>query len=205
MMSTNYCIKADIIDINNDTPRNTDTFLIDSNVWFWLTYSGASHSAVAYQIKVYPSYVNYALKLGSSIFRSGLSLAELSHLIERVEYQVYSTYCSSITPKEYRHNIEAERKRIVAEIRAAWGQVKSLAKPLELVVDEPTTDQVLSRIQTQKVDGYDLFILETLAKHNIIQIISDDGDYATVPGIQLFTANQNVLRLSKTQRRLRTR
>lgn len=37
MMAINYNVQADVIDIQRDQPQKTDTFLVDSNVWYWLT------------------------------------------------------------------------------------------------------------------------------------------------------------------------
>ena len=34
---------------------------------------------------------------------------------------------------------------------------------------------------------------------------ADDGDFATVPGIQVFTANRNVIQAARAQGRLATR
>jgi predicted nucleic acid-binding protein len=74
-----------------------------------------------------------------------------------------------------------------------------------LSIDEPTTDAALARFENEKVDGYDLFILETLTRHGLIQIITDDGDFATIAGIQVFTANRNVLKSAHAQGKLLTR
>lgn len=52
------------------------------------------------------------------------------------------------------------------------------------------------------VDGYDLFILEAMTAKGVIQVITDDGDFASVPGIQVFTSNRNVLNAAKAQNRL---
>jgi hypothetical protein len=107
--------------------------------------------------------------------------------------------------KEYRHNHTTERSNVVAEIQTAWGQVKTMAMPIEALVDEPTTDAALIRIQTQLLDGYDLFILEAISRMGIVQVITDDGDFATVPGIQIFTSNWNVIQAAQTQGKLLTR
>lgn len=112
-MSINYVIKAEVVDIQTDAPRNGDVFLVDSNVWFWMTYVNASADSMAYQTKDYPDYVSKALGLGARICCSGLSMAELTHLIETNERKIYSQYCRSIGTKEYRHNLPAERARIV--------------------------------------------------------------------------------------------
>ena len=80
--------------------------------------------------------------------------------------------------------------------------MKSLSSPLDLTVDEKATDAALDRFRTEKLDGYDLFILQTMKNHGMAQIITDDGDFATVAGIRVFTANRNVLLAARTQGKL---
>lgn len=48
-------------------------------------------------------------------------------------------------------------------------------------------------------------ILEAMARAGIDKIITDDGDYVTVPGIKVFTANQNAIASARSQRKLITR
>lgn len=91
---------------------------------------------------------------------------------------------------------------MVQEVAAAWGQVKSLAKHLDGSIDEPTTDAALDRFRSCPVDGYDLFTLETMGCHGVIQVITDDGDFATVPGVRVFTANRNVIQRAQNAGRL---
>jgi hypothetical protein len=38
--------------------------------------------------------------------------------------------------------------------------------------------------------------------HGIEQVITDDSDYATVPGIRVFTANSNVIKAARNQGKL---
>jgi len=204
-MAINYNIQASVVDITTDTPQTGDGFLVDSNVWFWLTYPAASLCAEQYQLTYYPDYMNKALSVNAKIFRSGLSLAELAHMIERTERDIYSQYVKPISLKEYRHNAPAERTRIVSNVQAAWSQVKTLAMSLDLTIDESVTEAALSQLQTAKMDGYDLFIRESMKNHSIVQVITDDGDFATIPGIQVFTANRNVINAGRSQRKLLSR
>ena len=44
-----------------------------------------------------------------------------------------------------------------------------------------------------------------MEKAAIDQVITDDGDYVTVPGIRAFTANQNAIAAAKSQGKLITR
>jgi predicted nucleic acid-binding protein len=207
-MAINYTVQAEVVDISADAPKAEDVFLVDTNVWYWLTYSRASQSArppAYYQTSNYPNYTNAALGAGARIFQSGLSLAELTHLIEKAEREIYEATNGQIGTKEYRHNLPAERAQVFAEVQAACGLVTTLAEPLTVTIDSPTASSALNRLQTEKVDGYDLFILESMRSHGVVQVITDDGDFATVPGIQVFTANRNVIQAARAQGRLITR
>ena len=204
-MAVNYTVQADVIDINADTPKAADTFLIDTNVWYWLTYSKASQNALPYQISDYPAYANAALGAGARILQSGLSLAELTHLIEKAEREIFQAANGRIAAKEYRHNFAGERANVVAEVQAACGLVTTLAEPLTMAIDAATSAAALNRLRTEKVDGYDLFILESMRINGVVQIITDDGDFATVPGIQVFTANRKVIQAAGVQGKLVTR
>lgn len=209
-MPVNYTIQADVIDIRTDVPKDTDAFLVDSNVWFWMTYTRASQGRRqprSYQINAYPSYVNSALANGAKIYWSGLSLAELSHQIEKNERELYGAQQAQsigaktaiFKTKEYRHNFPVERANAPLEVRAAWGQVRTMADPLDVTIDEQTTDAAVNRYQSEAVDGYDLFFLEAMVEHSVVQIITDDGDFSTVPGICVFTANRSVIDAANAQ------
>jgi predicted nucleic acid-binding protein len=206
MTSVKYIIQAAVVDINTDKPKNDDVFLIDSNVWYWLTYTHASQGLsppCPYQVDSYPNYVKMALELKALIYASNLSLAELTHLIEKTQREIYNHLNrTKMTPKMYRHNLPEERSVVVSEVEAAWGQVTSLARPLAGNIDENVARQGLLRFQREKVDGYDLFMLESMSKGGITQIITDDGDFSSVSGITVFTANQGVLAAAKEQDKL---
>lgn len=204
-MAISHVIQAEVVDIKADFPTTTDTFFVDTNVWYWMTYPNAATAAFPGQLSDYPAFVNRALAAGARICYSGLSLAELSHLIEKTEREIYEKSVGLIRAKEYRHNIPGERARVISEVAAAWGQVKSLSSALALTVDEKATDAALDRFHAEKLDGYDLFMLETMKNNGVIQIITDDGDFATVAGIRVFTANRNVLLAARTQGKLLTR
>ena len=204
-MAVNYIIQAEVVDITGDTPRAEDAFLVDTNVWYWMTYTRASQSAIQYQTTNYPAYTNAALAAGARIYQSGLSLAELTHLIEKAEREIYERTNGQIGTKEYRHNFPGERTQVITEIQSAWSQVVNLADPLVSTIDNQTANAALARFQTEKVDGYDLFILESMKNHSVVQVITDDGDFATVSGIQVFTANRNVIAAARNQGKLKIR
>ena len=203
-MAINLNIQADVIDIRNDIPKKSDIFFVDTNVWFWQTYTYAKEVAQAYQIRNYPNYLRQAGLNGSTLTYSGLTLAELAHIIEKTEYEIYKKFHGYLPIKEYRHNYPIERENVVAEVQFTWRRVKKIAIPIELTVDDATTDAALQRFQTQAVDGYDLLLLEAISKAGAgtVKIITDDMDYSVVPGIQVFTSNNSVIQEAARQKKL---
>jgi len=207
-MTVNYTVHADVIDIRRDSPRPDDVFLVDSNVLYWLTYTRASQASQpprTYQINDYPAYIAKALSAKSGLCNCGLSFAELSHRIEKTEREIYIRANVDVGKKGFRHNCISERSSVVAEVQAAWGQVKTMTQAVTIQIDEIVTDAALARFSTQPLDGYDLFILEAIANAGVVKVITDDGDYVTVPGIQVFTANHNVITASQIQGKLLVR
>ncbi|AVH70409.1 hypothetical protein [Nostoc sp. 'Lobaria pulmonaria (5183) cyanobiont'] len=203
-MVVNLNIQADIIDIKTDNPQQGDIFLVDTNVWFWQTYTNAGFGTQTSRFSNYLKYINQALVNGATLTYSGLILAELAHIIEKTEYNIYTKSHGSLPFKEYRHNYPNERMNVVAEVQSAWSQVKTFAVPVNLTVDDATTDAALNRFQTQAVDGYDLLLLEAISRAGAgkIKIITHDMDYAVVPDIQVFTSNNNVIQAANIQKKL---
>ncbi|MBD2387344.1 hypothetical protein [Cylindrospermum sp. FACHB-282] len=209
-MAVNLNIQADVIDIRNDTPKQEDIFFVDTNVWLWLTYTNARLSgAKYYQLNNYPKYLKQARSNQATLTYSGLILAELAHVIERTEFDIYVQSHQHYLPqdfrlKDFRHNYPTERANVVAEVQLSWIQIKDFAHSADLTVNEATTDAAVNRLETQAVDGYDLLLLESISRAGVgqIKIITDDIDYAVVPDIQIFTSNDNMIRPAKTQKRL---
>jgi hypothetical protein len=198
----NYIIAAEIVDLRQDCPKCTDTFLVDSNVWYWLTYTKASlveSPNATRRASDYSSFVNKAIGQKAQLCRCGLSMAELAHTIERSERTIFNKSHGPIETKEFRHNYPTERSNVVSEIQTAWRQVKSMASPLDILIDSSFTDIAMDRFSKNTLDAYDVFFLEVMNNNRVPQIITDDGGFATVLGIRVFTANQNVIVAAQSQ------
>jgi hypothetical protein len=196
-----YTVRAQVIDIRRDVPQSTDAFLVDTQVWYWDAYPSATAmpgSATPAQMGVYSAYLSRGAVVGAIAYRTGICLAELTHLIEQNEYRIYAGAVAAVTAKEYRHNLHAERARVVHEVEKAWARVKLQSQPLPVVIDDTCTDAALVRFGTQQVDGHDLFLLEAMSAAGVRQVLTDDGDYCTVPGIQVFTANPRVIAAARS-------
>lgn len=207
-MSINYRIAAEVVDVRQDCPDSTDTFLVDSNVWYWLTYTKASlveGPSAKRRATDYSSFVKKAIYRKAQLCRCGLSMAELAHIIERSERKIFIKTHGHIDTKEFRHNYSEERSGVVSEVKAAWGQIKSMTSTLSILIDSNLTDAALNRFSKDSLDGYDIFFLEVMSSNKVPQFITDDGGFATVSGIRVFTANQNVITTAQNQGKLLTR
>jgi hypothetical protein len=203
-------VRAKIIDIRSDAPVDADVFLVDTNVWYWIAYTRASQAnrpPTQNQATHYPAYIAKALDAGAALRRCSLSLAELAHIIEKTEREIFQrTSNRRVATKEYRHDYPTERANVVAEIHAAWGQVKTLAvESVDVLIDDPTADAALAQFAAQPLDGYDVFTLGAALGARVVQIMTDDRDFATVPGITVFTANETVIAEATAQGMLATR
>ncbi len=202
-MAINLKVNANVVDISSDTPKSEDVFLVDTNVWYWMTYSRASTAgAKVYQVRSYPSYTNSALVANATIYQTGVSIAELSHIIEKSEREIFNKANPQVSTKEYRHNFPAERASVCLEIESACMQVLALGESMNVSVNSGMVKSALAHLATCSVDGYDLFLLEAMAASGVTQVITDDGDFATVPGITVFTANRTIVNAARAQGKL---
>jgi hypothetical protein len=207
-----YAVQTDVVDVTTDTPRSTDVFWVDTNVWFWMTY-GRFHLRAqdrrprANQTRSYPPFVKNGLRARAQFHWIGLSLSELARQIEDAEREIAET-TGQIAPgtkaKEFRHDHPALRRAVVQEVESCWRQVEQFGSPLPSapVIDSAAVHTALADMQALPLDAYDLFAVQAIRSSSIPQVLTDDGDFCTVPGITLFTANRGVIAAASAQGKL---
>jgi hypothetical protein len=203
----NYIVRASVVDISRDTPKPQDRVWVDTNVLYWQTYSRASQRSrppQSYQTRTYPRWLSSALRAGSTLHWLALSFAELAHQIETAEREISESagqVPGGTKPKDFRHNYSSQRANVVAEITNCWQAVESIASELPggVLADAGLIASSLPLMSQCAVDGYDLFMVEALKAAGVTQVLSDDGDFCTVAGITLFTANRNVIQAASAQ------
>jgi hypothetical protein len=206
-MNLDLVVQADVIDIRTDAPRKNDILLVDTNVWLWYSYPNSTtelNPERQEEISSYLSYLTKAASIGATLAYSGLILVELASVIERIELKTFQKAFPKTKPKEYRHNFPQERTNVVKLVESAWATVRDFAIPLDLTVNDGTTDAALQRFQEQSLDGYDLLHLEAIIQADAgqIKIMTDDCDYCTIPNIQLFTSNSNAIEAAHAQNKV---
>ncbi len=208
-MAIAFKVEATVVDLRTDAPKASDKFWVDTNVWFWMTYSSATMDPRRQQQSApYIKYLQHCYRQGCTISWSPLQLSELGHQIEKMEYEI-AKQAGAIpgytTAKEYRHNNAAERARVAKVIQTAWQDVgangsQCLQPPL--VLDEAAATQASSDSALFPLDGHDLYFLQSVRAAGNPHILTDDGDFCTVSGITLFTANRNVIEAARVQGKL---
>ena len=183
-------VEAEVVDIRVDLPRESDVFWLDTNVLIKFAYSKYPPG----RLPEYDRFLKDALAARSTFFVTGLNQAEMIHVIEKCELEAYNqANGTSVRPKVYRHQYVAERAQVVSEIEAAWGTVQSIAGVAPVSVDENSTVHALQMLKACGLDGYDLIHADLMFEGGRNQLLSDDGDFASVAGIVLFTANERVI------------
>ncbi|MBT8767564.1 PIN domain-containing protein [Metapseudomonas boanensis] len=199
-------VKADVVDIRTDSPLPEDKFLVDTNAWYWLFYPKATQQilqAQNYQTSEYPAYLKSAISAGSSLLCTPLNFSELAHNIERSEREIYAYNANrTIQSKEFRHGYPMQRKKCIDLIKDIWEDVTSISSVLPLDLHQAFLDSSIARFDAIALDGYDLFTVEQMLSQGITNVITDDGDFCTVPGITVFTANRTAIRDATAAKKL---
>jgi predicted nucleic acid-binding protein len=190
-------VLATVIDIRNDKPRPDDNFLIDTNVWLWQTYTRATIGPHAQRTADYEHYLKDALSTKARLLRCGVSLAELAHVIEDFEWKLHCDTKGQARRKEYRW-LDAERTAVATLIEQSWAQVSSMSELIETKMDARFVADCLLRVKSSVIDGYDAVLVESAVTSGIAQIITDDSDYCSVKGLELFTRNPAVLAAARS-------
>lgn len=193
-------VRASVIDLRTDTPTNNDSFIVDTNVWLWLLYPPLSQNSSGNQKQQaidYPSYFKLALSANSFLYSTGLVFAELAHNIERTEKNIYdSNLAKPLDTKVYRHDYPKQRAKVTSLVSDAWSDILSYSKLLDINLNNTFMSEASSFFPSVELDGYDAFTAQLAIQSSTKQIITDDGDFASVPGLTVFTANPKVINLA---------
>lgn len=197
-------VLADVVDIKVDLPKRSDMFVADTNVWLVLNYAPLSlvnpHS---YRTVEYPAYVKKIRGAGARMAHSSLTLAEMAHVIEGKEYEVWRAIPGNegLKLKHFRRD-EAERQRVFDEVEGAWAATKAASTCVDCLLDAQTADATLERLRLFPLDGYDAMMLAAIRGKGLSMVLTDDFDFITVSGLTVFTANPESIRLAQMQGRL---
>lgn len=193
---------ANIIDIRtvdiNSIPQN-EIFAVDTNILLWACYNNISHNALKeyvseYQTKFYPNFIKKLIKNGNILYTTNLNVSELCSLIERNEFEIYKyrTRKRFYKKKKYR-KIARERRRYKTKLDTTLRVLhETYISRVEVVVIPANYDSIFSQaIPIMTCDTFDYAVIEYLKSIGIINYISDDKDFCTIDGINLYTTYED--------------
>lgn len=193
---------AKIIDIRTvdiDSIFPNEIFAIDTNVLLWSCYNNISHNALneyvsEYQTEFYPNFIQNLVENGNKLCTTNLNISELCSLIERNEFEIYKyrTRKRFFKKKKYR-KIERERRRYKRKLDLTLDELhKTYISRVEVVVIPANYDSIFSQaIPIMTCDTFDYAVIEYLKSIGVTNYISDDKDFCTIDGINLYTTYED--------------
>lgn len=199
---------VDIRDARNYQGASDIRVFVDTNVWFWFSYTKASldlRDDRKREIDSFLQFINFFLSK-KTLYSCGLIYAELTSLVERTELELYRSKLSkpdsSMGLKKFRREYPRSRLGAIKEAKLAWEMVESCSELIPMNLDLNFVQAASKQATNFLLDSYDLFYYEIMRINKIDCILTDDKDFLSVPGLKVFTANNQVIREAKNLERL---
>ena len=191
MASKEYDI--DSLDISKINSK--DIFALDTNILYWTHYSQASNPKLKihpYQVTKYPNFVEKLLDNGNTLVTTIFNITELMHVVENSEFLIYKETNNYRRGKKAFRKIASEREKYKSEIDSIIMQInESYDGKIELVqFNEEDINKFVSNINNNSCDIFDYLVVEYLRNRGILNFITDDRDFKTVDGINVYYAKE---------------
>ena len=186
-----------IIDIKTigNTFSNTE-FFIDTNVLYWYSYSKYElfNDPVKRQAQPYLDFLESLIENDNLIFTSIYNLSELLHIIEKHEFEIFQETNTGkrLNIKDFRKI--TSREGVKSELLTALENTKDLCSIMEYPFYLSDLEEFINTSDTHRCDNYDYIIIKNCIEQGKLNVISDDSDFVSMPGINLYTANRKALR-----------
>lgn len=193
---------ANIHNINNIIVNNfsiNHKFAVDTNVLLWLYYPGISNPLFnenPRRYRVYTEFINNLKESKCQLYTTTLNIAEFCSVVEKKEYKIflaangyYAANSDESVPniKQFR-KLPQERGYYNSIISSSLDVLKKSFNGVE-AIDLTTTliNKFSQDILSTTCDPFDYAVIEYLKSIGITNYISDDKDFYTVDGIDLYT------------------
>lgn len=200
--------------------------VMDANVLYWifyrnfssLSYAGGRHPS-SYQLT---NYRNYWRRGTNAKTRFQVVAATLGEFAKTAEYAELETIWNTdpVRPQPDPNNPVTQfdprvckfaryhySRRLGSVRRAIEGMIVSLRNLVHCLPLFPTSNDLHAESmidwQGSCGDFPDAMIIASAKRHSKANILSDDMDIATFPGITLYTANRNTIRAASAAGKLR--
>ena len=192
-MGENKYMLANVYDLKNiditKIPEHTK-FAIDTNVLYWMHYSRCN--TTGYQIMHYPQFISDLMERHAVFVTTACNVSELLHLVEKKEYDIFKVTNRTISIKDFR-KVRKERENVKQELETIIMQIESMYSIHDFELDFSLISKFVHDFDNHRCDNNDYSILTYLKNAGITNIISDDSDFITYAGMNVYTANNNII------------
>ena len=169
-----------------------EIFAVDTNVLFWM-HSSFDVNARAYQSRYYPQFISDLISNENKLVTTIYNCMELIHLIEKRKLELYNTNNSNCMRLKQFRNCQEERANIKEECDVIFEQIKNLYDIKSFSVEVKHLEKFINQFENHTCDNFDYNTLTFYSNEDIKNIITDDQDFASFPGINIYTDNRNIL------------
>lgn len=175
-------------------PQN-EKILIDTNIWYWMTYPNASQERGFNEEKVnqYVDFIN-KVKDTNKLYVSVINYSELINIVERNEYNLYKKVnsLSNLSRKNFRR-LETEKERVQRMIFNMLEQIKkTCSADFIQILDYIEIEKLKQEMISTYLDANDAINLLLARENEILNVLSDDTDFKDASHINLYTYKDNI-------------
>jgi hypothetical protein len=199
-------VMALVYDIRNVSCTLPAQLFVDTNAWLDMHYPPFSFPQAGRRSAIpHNDFIGRCLAANVSVLRSAFCLPEMAHVIEKDVVDEYCTRTGQRVSRKQSRTMINLRRKVVASFIAAWRGVEQTSTASEgLLADDALAVSALARYGKERLDGYDLFLVEEVMKCGEKAILTDDPDYLSVGGgLKMFTANASAIAAASDAGRLR--
>lgn len=176
--------------------NNRKKFCLDTNVLYWYTYPryGLGEKDNKHHSQVYYDFVDKLVADGNPLITTIYNVSELLNIVEKHEWEIYKRLNPQfpIDKKDYRR-IASERTNLQQIMKTTISNVKNICTIVDFNFSSEGLDCYVDSFTKHRCDVFDYLILTYYVESSDINVISDDNDFSTYSGINLYTANPKSL------------
>lgn len=185
-----HSIVSNILDISTYSPKQSDSFFFDNNIWIYLLYPLSKHDEK--QQKIYSRFLNQVLSANSTIFINSIVLSEFINLCLRFDYNQWKKNPENISNgNDFKRNYlgSSNYKEEVENITTIVGKIIDLTEKYPDNFTSINLSSVLNNLNF--IDFNDSYFIE-LFKGKDVKIVTHDADFFNPKfEVEILTANRN--------------
>jgi hypothetical protein len=218
-------VQANVVDIDNRASALPPTLVADANILYWIFYPNFATLAAAggrgpafYQLNKYPPYWERAARNGCRFYTATVTIGEFAKTSEYAELEaIWRTDPSPPQPdpanpttrfdarvcKFARYHYSSLLAGIRSDIEITIGSILRSVTLLDLPSSATALHTQASATWLHALDDFpDAVFASAAISQGVANILSDDSDLATFPGITLYTVNRQVITAARTAGKL---